>query len=182
MTDATRGQTTIDFTIGITIFLIVLATVFAFVPGALQPFNQGTQEDIVTVNRVADTISEDNLADPTQPYLLDTACTIAFFEDPSTTPSDCEYPSGDLKETVGIGEGRHLNVTIRGNVSGAGDPNQILCWQQPSGPLDVPSNCGGSDPVLALGGNPPGGSQSAVTARRVVQLDDRDVFLVVKLW
>ena len=33
-----RGQTTLDFAIGVSVFLIVVAFVLAFVPGMVQPF------------------------------------------------------------------------------------------------------------------------------------------------
>lgn len=178
-----RGQTTIDFAIGISLFLLVMSGIFLFVPGALEPFEQGAQEDTVTVNRVADSLSEGILADPSEPYLLDRACTISYFDDPTTSPPDCDFSGSSLRETIGLGSGQSVNVTIRGNVSTSSSPETQLCWNDGAEKLDIVSNCGDSaDTILRVGGDPPGDSQAAVTARRVVELDDRSVFMVVKVW
>jgi|AntRauTorcE11898_2_1112593.scaffolds.fasta_scaffold20250_2 hypothetical protein len=185
MTLRDRGQTTLDFTIGVTIFIVVLAGVFLFVPGTLQPFEQGDQEDIVTVNRVADQLTEHSLVDPSQPHILDDDCTVTFFEDPSNSPSDCNYSGGSLQERVGHGRFQFLNVTIRGRPSGGTGSNNLLCYETANAPgdrLETGSACGDStDTLLAVGGDVTTGTAS-VTARRVVELDGQDVFMVVEIW
>lgn len=181
-----RSQTTLDFTIGITIFLVTLSAVFLFVPGALQPFTEGSQENIVTVNRVADTLGEDTLANPNAPYIFDTACTVAYFEDPTAPPAGCDFSGSDLRATIGLADTRNVNMTIRGNVSSGGGSDKILCWDDNADSLveETASDCDPttSDVVFELGEPAPGGSQSSVTARRVVEVDGTDVFLVVKIW
>lgn len=189
--DQTRGQTTLDFAIGISLFLLVLTGIFLFVPGALQPFAQGAQEDTVTVNRVADTLGESLLSNTSTPYILNRTCTVAYFEDGNgdadddytTAPDGCDYSGDGLKDTLGLSESRSVNVTIEGNISSSTSSDSQLCWNVGTQQLDALSNCVDSgDTALRLGGTPPGGSQSSVTARRVVAFEDRDVFLIVKIW
>lgn len=178
-----RGQTTLDFTIGVTIFLIVLAGVFVFVPGTLQPFEEGGQENLVTVNRVADGLAEQSLTEPTTPYILDADCTVAFF-DPATGPSaECDYSGGNLSERVGIAGQQSINVTVRKGAAGGTSTSAPLCYNesQPPGERLTSGDCDGVATRLAAGGTAVG-DQSSVTARRVVELDGQDVFLVVVIW
>lgn len=101
-----RGQTTIDFAIGISIFLLVVAFVIAFIPGLLQPFTESETENTVTANRVANTLSEGMLGDVEEPYILDKSCTIAFFSmensdgDPTNDQDVNDSNDGDQRSTM----------------------------------------------------------------------------------
>ena len=118
-----RGQTTLDFAVGITVFLITTAFVFTFIPGMLDPFTGGLEEETVAANRVADSLVLGTLGDPDEPYVLDRECTIAFFDpenndgsSPSNWVGDCNYAqTEDLYERLGIvgREGPSMNVRIR---------------------------------------------------------------------
>lgn len=178
-----RGQMTLDFTIGVTIFLIVLAGVFVFVPGTLQPFEEGGQEDLVTVNRVADGLAEQSLTGSTTPYILDANCTVAFFDTATSPSSECGYSGGNLSERVGVSGQQSINVTIRKGVDSGGGTSAPLCYNesQPPGERLNETDCGSEATRLAVGGTSIG-DQSSVTARRVVELDGQDVFLVVVIW
>lgn len=178
MTPDPRGQTTLDFTIGVTIFVLVLTGVFLFVPGTLEPFERGNQEDIVSVNRVADDLVEGSLGEPTTPYVLDDECTVAFFNG----ANDCGFTGSTLEQRVGLNNFQFVNITIRGNTSGT---NDLLCWngaKAAGNRLESASSCGSGSEVLLAAGDDPLGSQSTVTSRRIVELDGKDVFLVVKVW
>lgn len=178
-----RGQTTLDFTIGITIFVVVLAGVFLFVPGTLQPFEQGGQEDIVTVNRVADQLSEQLLTESGEPYILHDDCTVEFFGGPDAS-TECEFSGGTLQQQVGHGDLQFMNVSIRGPRSGSSGPN-IRCYdsdKQAGERLVSLSDCGDPGETRLAVGRAPVSVDSTVTARRVVELDGQDVFLVVELW
>lgn len=179
-----RAQTTIDFTVGVVLFVFVLVAIFTFVSGTIQPFTSGDQDDIVTVNRVADGLSKDTLGDPNEPYVLDRACTVAFFEG-GAPPADCRFSDRPLEAQVGVTGSTFLNVTIRGNVSGGASPNELLCWDQTAETLveQGGAGCGGADVVpLAVGADADSGAQSSVTARRSVAINGTNVSLVVKLW
>lgn len=181
----TRGQTTIDFTVGVVLFVFVLVAIFAFVAGTVEPFTAGDQEDVVTVNRVADGLSGDTLGDPNTPYTLTTACTRAFFNRTSSPPSNCRFSVQPLEDQVGVTGSAFLNVTVRGNVSGSGSPDELLCWDGTTGDLVEQSgtDCTVADvEPLTVGDDAESGAQSSVTARRTVSLDGTSVSLVVKLW
>lgn len=174
-----RGQTTLDFTVGVTLFLLVLATIFLFVPGQLQPFTQGGQEDIVTVNRVADDLSEQALGDPQTPHVLNETCTVEFFTGVGD-PAGCQYSGSSLNERIGVADRRSVNVSIRGNPDTGGDQtDDYLCWDTSDEKL---RDCGSGDELLAVGDPAASSGQSSVTARRVVELDGTDVYLVVEMW
>ncbi|WP_449404306.1 DUF7287 family protein, partial [Halarchaeum acidiphilum] len=69
-----RGQTTLDFTFGISVFLLTVIFVFSFVPGLLSPFAGSGSDHPVTANRIADDLVQDRLAVDGDPYTLrDTA-------------------------------------------------------------------------------------------------------------
>ena len=69
-----RGQTTLDFTIGISVFIAAIVFVFAFVPGILTPFTAVNEDQTVAVGAVADDLSLGKLGSPREPYVLDAAC------------------------------------------------------------------------------------------------------------
>jgi len=54
--------------------------IFLFVPGIVAPFTVGAQDETVTVNRVADGLTQDQLRSSQRPGVLGTACTVDFFE------------------------------------------------------------------------------------------------------
>lgn len=59
-----RGQTTIDFLIAISTFVIVVGFLFAFVPGTTLPFNDGQSANPLIADRTATHLAADVLADP----------------------------------------------------------------------------------------------------------------------
>ncbi|QSG09555.1 DUF7287 family protein [Halapricum desulfuricans] len=182
--DSARGQTTLDFTIGVVIFLTALASVFLFVPGALQPFEEGGQEDLVTVNRVADQLAEQSLSEPTTPYVLSENCTVAFFDAGVTPSSECGYSGTTLSERVGLTDRQFVNITVRASGDASSETSPLLCWNDsaPPGERLVPIDDCDDDATRLSAGSTPVESQPTVTARRVVELDGQDVFLVVVLW
>ena len=112
----TRAQTTIDFVIGISLFLIVTAFVIAFIPTIFTPFE--STEGPGTADRIATSLATDRLGDPANPYTLNQRCTNAFFEqlnggDPG--PAECLYntTANTTAELFRLDATRNLNVTIR---------------------------------------------------------------------
>jgi hypothetical protein len=57
-----RGQTTLDFAIGISIFLTVLLFNRLSPPGILSPFTESAQAETVSSNRVADQLAKGTIA------------------------------------------------------------------------------------------------------------------------
>jgi len=77
-----RGQTVLDFAVGVSVFLIVVAFVLTFVPGMVKPFQESTQQETAAADRLADQLAADQLVENVStPYVLDRECTVAFFED-----------------------------------------------------------------------------------------------------
>lgn len=97
MIDDRRAQTTLDFALGVTVFLLTVAFVFSFTPGMLEPFTASTQQETAAADRLADQLAQEMLvADPGEPYRLDRECTVIFFE----SRTDGLDPGGDDSENV----------------------------------------------------------------------------------
>jgi len=173
-----RGQTTLDFAVGVSLFLIVFISVFIFVPGTLQPFAEGGQEEIVSANRVADSLSESVLGDPATPHVLNTTCTVTFFK--GNTTKGCAFGGGDVSERIGVNDRQFANVRIV-NSSNSKD---VLCWN-PGGAgkfEEGDPDCDPGEIRMEAGGNPPQASGTAVQARRIVQIRETNATLIVELW
>jgi hypothetical protein len=176
-----RGQTTLDFAIGMSLFLSVLIFIFLFIPGLLSPFSAGVQEETVTTDRVADGLTMGMLGSPQQPYVLEEHCTQEFFAG-NAPPAGCGYNSGgSTEERVGLNPVReNVNVTIRGNATATAAADETLCWDGGSEELvEAGTGCG---TILTTGGNPPTNNDASVTALRVVSLNGQDVTVRVVMW
>jgi hypothetical protein len=174
-----RGQTTLDFVIGVAIFLAAVLFTFGFVPGLLEPFDTVENENPTLSDRYADTLSQDLLGSPTQPHVLDRYCTVEFFEDGGTAPASCDYAGETLGERLGLPEAQQVNVTV------TGDSDAQLCWTESTAATGGPGlteSCSGGDVVLSAGEQQPSIGQTTITARRTVSLHDRSVTLTVVVW
>jgi len=179
-----RGQTTIDFALGISIFLVALAFIVVFVPGMLQPFVGGTQAETPAANRIADDLSQRLLGNASHPYALETDCTREFFT--AGAPAACQFDAGTLQEQVGVLDRTNVNVTIRGNVTGDAD-EATLCWNDAGDEFveqdDATCSPGvGGDVLLARGSDPTVQGGKTISARRVALLQGHDVTIEVVLW
>jgi hypothetical protein len=178
-----RGQTTLDFAVGMSLFLVSLTFIMLFVPGMLGPFVGGTQDEIPASNRVADDLATRLLGNASEPYALDAHCTQAFFK--SATASDCEFDGTTIEERVGVKDRMNVNVTVLGNTTG-GTVDQVLCWDATNERVVErdDASCGPNpdDVVLARGSNLDGSGGKTVSARRVALLDGRDVTIEVVMW
>lgn len=171
-----RGQTGVDFLIGIGIFLLTAGFVFGFVPGILVPFD-GDQSAPLVSDRVADTLVDDYFVDRPGSVVLNETCTVAFFNASVVDGSGCGFdPSEpDLAARLGIDGGYRMNVTVVRNVPGNqtrarlyGDADGVTTDASGTTPLAV------GDPVPAQG--------SISTATRLVHVGGQDAVVVVKLW
>jgi hypothetical protein len=176
-----RGQTTMDFTIGIVIFLGVMVFAFSFVPGILQPFELSDDEAPSKVDRIADHLSQDMLGSAEHPHDLDRYCTVAFFNETYDASGSCNYEGGSLADVFNLDDGTSVNITLKGNISGTGSATDQLCWGD--GELvDTSDGACGPEDVLARGDEVTAGGGTTITARRVVLLNGRSVTLEVVLW
>lgn len=171
-----RGQTTLDFAIGMSIFLLALTFVLVFVPGMLEPFSGGAQAETPAVNRVADDLTQRTLSNASHPYVLDAECTEELFT--AGVPAECRYDGTTLADRVGIRDFAPVNVTIRGDLPGTTDGESILCYD--SGTLKETGS--GCTTVLSGGSKPAGSGGKTVSAKRVALLDGHDVTIEVVMW
>lgn len=173
-----RGQSTLDFAIGMSIFLLTLVAVLAFASATMQPFTGQSQANIGLADRVADDLAERSLGDPARPHLLNATCTAEFFDDNS--PSHCRHSGSNLTSRVGVKPRHHVNVTMTANVTGDAD-EETLCWDGGDGEV-VRRGSGDCDVPFLVGSTPPKTSGNTVTARRVVTIDGVDATLRVEVW
>jgi len=176
-----RGQTTIDFAIGAAIFLAVLLFAFSFVPGILEPFGVGGDEKPIASDRVANTLTHDTIADPSEPNVLDRYCTVEFFQ--GNNPATCPYDGSTLSDQLGLMPGQDVNITLTGDVNSTTPGRSPICWREslPEPTLDEVHACGTSDVRLTIGDEPPE-AVTTITARRVVWLHGEIVTLQVVMW
>jgi hypothetical protein len=178
-----RGQTTLDFATGISIFLFAMLFVFAFIPGVLTPFTTTAQEETVTANRVADLVATDIVTAPGQPYLLDGACTAALLNSSlnSSSALDCGFSGGDMRERLDLAQRQSVNITFRGSPDTGAD--EILCWDNTSEQVVNASNATACDYTLTgQTGTDPSSGDSVVTARRIVSIDGTKASMEVRIW
>lgn len=170
-----RGQTTIDYTFGVSLFLFSVIFVFLFIQPLVAPFTGG-QADVLRSDRVADSLTEDMLLESTDPtvFVLDERCTLYFFEKMQGSPSapyppDCRYPDsvGDFKELVAIEDTKYINVTVENSFNSPG--------------IITKTNEVGTDVRLAIGDSPPAKGDVTV-AQRHVYLDGEEYRLYVRIW
>ncbi|MFC7234481.1 DUF7287 family protein [Halosegnis marinus] len=125
-----RGQTTLDFAVGVSVFLLTVGFVFLFVPSVFAPFEvvQGTP---VTADRAA-THLVDGLLAGESPGALAPACTVGFFAD-APRPG-CPYSPGPVSDALGLGDGS-ARVTVENGTGVVSYANTTLA----RGPADVPA-------------------------------------------
>lgn len=161
-----RGQTGIDFVVGMGIFLLTIGFVVAFVPGLLTPFSDETTGPLVA-DRVADDLVGATLLTGPGSSTLDVESTRAFFaQDIDSVSHGLAVPSST-----------HLNVTVERDVPGT-SRRKVL-------------SLSADDSRLALGEPAPASGGSVSIAARVVALEDDAVVetldndavvVVVRIW
>ena len=119
-----RGQTQIDFVIGISIFLLSMALVFT---GTTQLFTTfGTTNPSITISdNSADILTKNILTtQETPPYTLDRKCTETFFElysNDTVTDSEinqCQFSTNStLKSQLSIQPKYYVNITIENSTT-----------------------------------------------------------------
>lgn len=168
-----RGQTALDFVIGIGVFLITVAFVFGFVPGMIDPFTQDHSRQVVA-DRAADAVLDDLSAAGVDPGTLDTACTVSMFT--RTGGTDCPFDVAEpVTRQVGVDDRYGLNATLGPATDASG--STVFCTDG----TDI-RPCGVGDTPLVVGDGPPTDRGTVVTASRTVVVDGRTAVLSVRTW
>lgn len=98
-----RAQTTLDFLVGTTVFLLTVSAVLVTVPGLSDPFVSGAESDTITADRSVERLATDILVQSSDaPYVFQTDSVSSFF---GQTPSEA-------KTQLGIDSTTNLNVTL----------------------------------------------------------------------
>ena len=153
MTGDNRGQTSIDFLVGMSVFLLTVALVFGMLPNTFAPFTGGDNANLLTADRVAAHLTEGTLARPNQPNVLNETCTEQFFGS-----SGACHPT-DRLAALGVRPSHQVNVTIESD-DGIRTLNGTELQSGPSVPT----------------------SGSVVVTSRRVSLDGDECTLFVRLW
>jgi hypothetical protein len=162
-----RAQTTLDFAIGASIFLLAVAFVFGFVPTMLDPFTSSEDGRLVLADRTAQHLADDALAEsPARPSRLNSTCTAEFFAAADLTGSDdCGFtPSEETSSLLATGD-YAVDVTIH------------ELDTSPSDPVDFTFE----DETISLHRGPESVGDNVV-AHRVVLLEGTQYRLTVRVW
>jgi len=124
-----RGQTTTDYAVGASIFLLVVVGVFAFLPSVFAPFSLDGGASMVVADRTANALAGSALAaDATRPTRANATCTEGFFDGDGAVPAGCNYDAdaADLHSALGLDDRRSVNVTVTGQAGVASLNGTVL--------------------------------------------------------
>ena len=164
MNDNERGQTTLDFAVGMSVFLLTVVFVIAYAPTMFDPFAGGSGAKLVVADHAATTLSSDLLvASTAEPGILSAGCVVTFFgEEPpgASCPTEAEFESLDTALSL---DGRNADVTIHELNEPASEPVEV------NGTKLTRSNSASVPSDIAV-------------ATRTVSVDGQQYRLTVRVW
>lgn len=167
-----RGQTLVDFVVGIAILLVTLSFIVVFVPQLTLPF-EDTEQPVVAERGTSELtylITEEDGASK-----LNESCTVAFFTQDGG--AGCQFATDDaVTEQLGIDGSYTVNVTLRTAPSDTLN-STVLCGDNAS--VD---GCDGDGEQLAEGPAVPDGEVTVSTVRRTVFTEERNAVLELVVW
>ena len=182
-----RAQTTLDFALGVTVFIAAIIFTFSFAPTILTPFEESGQQDSIVADRVADQVSQGLLGPSDMQFVVDRHCTVAFFDriDPKslhTAPERCLYENGTLTDQLGIESTTQVNITVVGTIRDPPTGANQLYWDETTETLREGPTGDPDEVILSSGDVPPQQNEATVTSTRVVTLARHDVTISVVVW
>lgn len=169
-----RGQTTLDFAIGVSIFLAVVLFTFGFIPTILDPFDATASENPTLADRTADELAHGMLGSPAEPHVVDRYCTVAFFDESATDFSGCNFEDEPLEDRFPLTFAQNVNISLT-----RGD--ELLCWDSDADESQITTGCGSGGVTLTVGDTPLP-QDTTVSARRTVLLGSETATLEVVIW
>jgi hypothetical protein len=116
--DGRRGQTTQDFAIGISLFLLTALFVFVFVPTIFTPFDPGVAPGSQQqADRIAATMVDEYSIEDRRNWLDGSFASVVGYASAPSGPSNTD----DLRQRYGTEDFRLINVTLR-HANGTGIP------------------------------------------------------------
>lgn len=164
-----RGQTTQDFAVGISVFLLTVTFTFAFVPSTVTPFGSPVTDAIpAKSDRVASTVVDRyGVEDGSRTLEIDDM--IGEVIGPSGSPD--AVSGSDIRSELGLRETAQVNITIETR------QGEIVEYDYDDD---------GNDEALTGGDNYPD-NQAAASTTRIIRLEGVDdcktgCLLVVRVW
>lgn len=163
-----RGQTTIDYAVGASIFLFVVGGTLLFIPTIFEPLSTSATTDALIADKTATHLAKQLLNSGETTATLDAVCTAAFFGQDTTLDDECSFDaSSSTREIVGVSETTDINI--------------ILTNPQPaSEPSPITQEFEGSDYELKRATDTD--QQNTAVATRIVSLNGNQYRLIVEVW
>lgn len=159
MTD--RGQTQQDFAVGISVFLLVVFFVFAFVPTTIAPTDANTESDSYVADRISESVLE-TVSEPGEANTVTVDQSARFFQNHSA--------EGSIQANYSVASPRQVNVTLE-TLQGV-----TVTMNETTDSVGV----GVNGTVARAGDDYPGGV--GVAASRVVRFESERYRLVARVW
>lgn len=96
-----RGQTTLDFLVGVSVFLVTVGLVLTFIPGMLDPFAGDREVNALAADRATTELTSEVLGHPRDPYATNATRASEFFD-----------PATDVNDRLGLDDSVAVNVTL----------------------------------------------------------------------
>jgi hypothetical protein len=168
-----RAQTTADYVIGVSLFLLAVGSVFAVLPGLVEPETSSGDTASVAARAGVETTDE-LLGKPDRPGVLNETCTERFFnttQGPGTCPwgqNIGERDNENLTAALGVSNYTYFNLSI---VPRDDANDTVSALETPRGRTN-----------LTIGRPLPSGSVSVVNVRRAVLVNGSVQQLRVRAW
>ena len=131
-----NGQISLDYLIGVTIFLLTFIFVFAFIPGMFSPFHSNSDEITMAADRTAAVLVENVLAaggaGDKQPCILDTAAVNQFTSDLSSPAT-----STQIRQSLGLNTSGSTQYNLEVVIEEQGEPARVINNGQVPGTTNV---------------------------------------------
>ncbi|UGV39956.1 hypothetical protein J7W08_07445 [Methanococcoides orientis] len=153
-----EGQVTIDYLIGITIFIVALFFIFQYSAGLFTPFQSNSDEVTLVADRVATSITEMEMSagDIRTPNLIDSDKTDDYFDTKLSTSG--YYTEIDKLGLRGEYHRYDLNVTLE---------NSTQMLKMAGEPLPLSNNIGQTKRVVLIEDTITGKTETAILSVRV---------------
>lgn len=163
-----RGQTVIDYAIGVSIFLVVVGGVFLIIPTVFEPFSTGTTTETIIADNTATVVSKDLLMVDTSGDGVDVVCAAALFSGNTSLDGKCGFDAGaSLEETLGVSSTTDVEMYVTGTNSAS---NSGVISKTVEGKEYTFHRATGSD------------KRNTVIATRIVSIEGELYQLVVEVW
>jgi len=195
-----RGQSVFDFSIGVSLFLVVVVGVLVFAPTAFTSFTSdagGGAGDGPAAERAATYLAESALSTEGSSSAFDTDCTLLVFtqtaarSDIGVTPDDCGFERGAALASNASLDAPQVAVNVTIERRKPTDPGrQRLCWDADAGLFDdrltpvgdAACDPSSSDDVVLTAGASAANNENYAVAERYGRFAGEGVYLVVRTW